>query len=180
MDTRLANVQRLHIFLVYLYITDCAADTDIHYGFCIWLLRYGLWILLYRVYGLIYWLDFPNSRLGMYLTMCHLPVFLFVDSHLAACLSCLSLTAYNDKIVAFLRQPNIFEVLQERQPSLARNHSLKYATAFLMLVFSSILERKYTMYIHIYKYVFHLHCHNWFCWFVDGVLLFFWCLEPFS
>uniref|UniRef100_A0AAY4AMX1 HECT-type E3 ubiquitin transferase n=1 Tax=Denticeps clupeoides TaxID=299321 RepID=A0AAY4AMX1_9TELE len=33
--------------------------------------------------------------------------------------------AYNDKIVAFLRQPNIFEVLQERQPSLARNHSLK-------------------------------------------------------
>ncbi len=34
--------------------------------------------------------------------------------------------AYNDKIVAFLRQPSIFEVLQERQPSLARNHSLKY------------------------------------------------------
>uniref|UniRef100_A0A673KRH5 HECT-type E3 ubiquitin transferase n=1 Tax=Sinocyclocheilus rhinocerous TaxID=307959 RepID=A0A673KRH5_9TELE len=33
--------------------------------------------------------------------------------------------AYNEKIVAFLRQPNIFEVLQERQPSLARNHSLK-------------------------------------------------------
>ncbi|XP_036412790.1 E3 ubiquitin-protein ligase HECW1, partial [Colossoma macropomum] len=33
--------------------------------------------------------------------------------------------AYNDKIVVFLRQPNIFEVLQERQPSLARNHSLK-------------------------------------------------------
>uniref|UniRef100_A0A8C1T475 HECT-type E3 ubiquitin transferase n=1 Tax=Cyprinus carpio TaxID=7962 RepID=A0A8C1T475_CYPCA len=33
--------------------------------------------------------------------------------------------SYNDKIVAFLRQPNIFEVLQERQPSLARNHSLK-------------------------------------------------------
>ncbi|XP_031415528.1 E3 ubiquitin-protein ligase HECW1 isoform X2 [Clupea harengus] len=33
--------------------------------------------------------------------------------------------AYNDKIVVFLRQPNIFEVLQERQPSFARNHSLK-------------------------------------------------------
>uniref|UniRef100_A0A3B5BMR5 HECT-type E3 ubiquitin transferase n=1 Tax=Stegastes partitus TaxID=144197 RepID=A0A3B5BMR5_9TELE len=31
---------------------------------------------------------------------------------------------YNDKIVAFLRQPNIFEILQERQPELARNHSL--------------------------------------------------------
>lgn len=34
-------------------------------------------------------------------------------------------SAYNDKIVAFLRQPNIFEILQERQPELARNHSLK-------------------------------------------------------
>ncbi|TWW64009.1 E3 ubiquitin-protein ligase HECW2 [Takifugu flavidus] len=33
--------------------------------------------------------------------------------------------AYNDKIVAFLRQPNIFEILQERQPELTRNHSLR-------------------------------------------------------
>ncbi|PKU35937.1 e3 ubiquitin-protein ligase hecw2 [Limosa lapponica baueri] len=33
--------------------------------------------------------------------------------------------AYNDKIVAFLRQPNIFEILQERQPDLTRNHSLR-------------------------------------------------------
>ncbi|XP_075905527.1 E3 ubiquitin-protein ligase HECW2 isoform X2 [Nelusetta ayraudi] len=33
--------------------------------------------------------------------------------------------AYNDKIVAFLRQPNIFEILQERQPDLNRNHSLR-------------------------------------------------------
>ncbi|KAM5303324.1 E3 ubiquitin-protein ligase HECW1 [Glossophaga mutica] len=33
--------------------------------------------------------------------------------------------AYNDKIVAFLRQPNIFEMLQDRQPSLARNHALR-------------------------------------------------------
>ncbi|XP_066484047.1 E3 ubiquitin-protein ligase HECW1 isoform X2 [Tiliqua scincoides] len=33
--------------------------------------------------------------------------------------------AYNDKLVAFLRQPNIFEMLQERQPSLARNHALR-------------------------------------------------------
>ncbi|KAJ8336667.1 hypothetical protein SKAU_G00378870 [Synaphobranchus kaupii] len=32
---------------------------------------------------------------------------------------------YNDKIVAFLRQPNIFETLQERQPSLSRNHALR-------------------------------------------------------
>ncbi|XP_036438758.1 E3 ubiquitin-protein ligase HECW1 [Colossoma macropomum] len=33
--------------------------------------------------------------------------------------------AYNEKIVAFLRQPNILEMLQERQPSLARNHTLR-------------------------------------------------------
>uniref|UniRef100_A0A3P8WGC3 HECT-type E3 ubiquitin transferase n=1 Tax=Cynoglossus semilaevis TaxID=244447 RepID=A0A3P8WGC3_CYNSE len=33
--------------------------------------------------------------------------------------------AYNDKIVAFLRQPNILEILQERQPELSRNHSLE-------------------------------------------------------
>ncbi|XP_047667629.1 E3 ubiquitin-protein ligase HECW1 isoform X3 [Tachysurus fulvidraco] len=33
--------------------------------------------------------------------------------------------AYNEKIVAFLRQPNILELLQERQPSLARNHTLR-------------------------------------------------------
>ncbi|XP_016370067.1 E3 ubiquitin-protein ligase HECW1-like [Sinocyclocheilus rhinocerous] len=33
--------------------------------------------------------------------------------------------AYNDKIVAFLHQPNILDLLQERQPSLARNHTLR-------------------------------------------------------
>ncbi|XP_076017972.1 E3 ubiquitin-protein ligase HECW2 isoform X2 [Genypterus blacodes] len=33
--------------------------------------------------------------------------------------------AYNDKIVAFLRQPNVFEILQERQPDFSRNHSLR-------------------------------------------------------
>lgn len=37
----------------------------------------------------------------------------------------LMFSAYNDKIVAFLRQPNIFEILQERQPDLTRNHSLR-------------------------------------------------------
>uniref|UniRef100_A0A3B4YGB5 HECT-type E3 ubiquitin transferase n=1 Tax=Seriola lalandi dorsalis TaxID=1841481 RepID=A0A3B4YGB5_SERLL len=39
--------------------------------------------------------------------------------------------AYNDKIVAFLRQPNILEILQERQPELARNHSLKEKVQFI-------------------------------------------------
>uniref|UniRef100_A0AAQ6ALI5 HECT-type E3 ubiquitin transferase n=1 Tax=Amphiprion ocellaris TaxID=80972 RepID=A0AAQ6ALI5_AMPOC len=33
--------------------------------------------------------------------------------------------AYNDKIVAFLRQPNIYEILQERQPDFNRNHALR-------------------------------------------------------
>ncbi|XP_017281828.1 E3 ubiquitin-protein ligase HECW2 isoform X2 [Kryptolebias marmoratus] len=33
--------------------------------------------------------------------------------------------AYNDKIVAFLRQPNIFEILQERQSDFSRNHVLR-------------------------------------------------------
>uniref|UniRef100_A0A8C7QDG9 HECT-type E3 ubiquitin transferase n=1 Tax=Oncorhynchus mykiss TaxID=8022 RepID=A0A8C7QDG9_ONCMY len=39
--------------------------------------------------------------------------------------------AYNDKIVAFLRQPNIIEILQERQPELVRNHSLKERLQFI-------------------------------------------------
>ncbi|KAK0141752.1 E3 ubiquitin-protein ligase HECW2 [Merluccius polli] len=33
--------------------------------------------------------------------------------------------AYNEKIVAFLRQPNICEILQERQPEFSRNQSLR-------------------------------------------------------
>ncbi|XP_044032436.1 E3 ubiquitin-protein ligase HECW1 isoform X2 [Siniperca chuatsi] len=37
----------------------------------------------------------------------------------------LTTPSYNDKIVAFLRQPNIFDMLQERQPSLSRNHVLR-------------------------------------------------------
>uniref|UniRef100_A0A4W3J6X8 HECT-type E3 ubiquitin transferase n=1 Tax=Callorhinchus milii TaxID=7868 RepID=A0A4W3J6X8_CALMI len=39
--------------------------------------------------------------------------------------------AYNDKIVAFLRQPNIIEILQERQPDLIRNHSLREKIQFI-------------------------------------------------
>uniref|UniRef100_A0A8B9JLS4 HECT-type E3 ubiquitin transferase n=1 Tax=Astyanax mexicanus TaxID=7994 RepID=A0A8B9JLS4_ASTMX len=38
---------------------------------------------------------------------------------------------YNEKIVAFLRQPNILEILQERQPELVRNHSLKEKVQFI-------------------------------------------------
>uniref|UniRef100_A0A8C1YWW4 HECT-type E3 ubiquitin transferase n=1 Tax=Cyprinus carpio TaxID=7962 RepID=A0A8C1YWW4_CYPCA len=39
--------------------------------------------------------------------------------------------SYNEKIVAFLRQPNIFEILQERQPELVRNHSLREKVQFI-------------------------------------------------
>ncbi|XP_056318975.1 E3 ubiquitin-protein ligase HECW2 [Danio aesculapii] len=39
--------------------------------------------------------------------------------------------AYNEKIVAFLRQPNIFDILQERQPELIRNHSLREKVQFI-------------------------------------------------
>ncbi|XP_056321270.1 E3 ubiquitin-protein ligase HECW2 isoform X2 [Danio aesculapii] len=42
-----------------------------------------------------------------------------------------SRNTYNDKIVAFLRQPNIFEILQERQPELVRNHSLREKVQFI-------------------------------------------------
>ena len=37
----------------------------------------------------------------------------------------LFIIAYNDKVVAFLRQPNIMDILKERQPSLMDNHKLK-------------------------------------------------------
>uniref|UniRef100_A0AAQ4PR28 HECT-type E3 ubiquitin transferase n=1 Tax=Gasterosteus aculeatus aculeatus TaxID=481459 RepID=A0AAQ4PR28_GASAC len=47
------------------------------------------------------------------------------------CLSARLPTAYNDKIVAFLRQPNVFDMLQERQPSLSRNHGLREKIHYL-------------------------------------------------
>ena len=34
-------------------------------------------------------------------------------------------TAYNELVVAFLRQPNIFDILKERQPQLSKNQALK-------------------------------------------------------
>ncbi|XP_037135455.1 E3 ubiquitin-protein ligase HECW1 isoform X2 [Syngnathus acus] len=39
--------------------------------------------------------------------------------------------SYNDKIVAFLRQPNIFDMLQERQPNLNRNYALREKIHYL-------------------------------------------------
>uniref|UniRef100_A0A8C4E1A4 HECT-type E3 ubiquitin transferase n=1 Tax=Dicentrarchus labrax TaxID=13489 RepID=A0A8C4E1A4_DICLA len=47
------------------------------------------------------------------------------SQHHAADSQQLTAPSYNDKIVAFLRQPNIFDMLQERQPSLSRNHALR-------------------------------------------------------
>uniref|UniRef100_A0AAY4B7Q5 HECT-type E3 ubiquitin transferase n=1 Tax=Denticeps clupeoides TaxID=299321 RepID=A0AAY4B7Q5_9TELE len=51
------------------------------------------------------------------------------------------MTAYNEKIVAFLRQPNIFDILQERQPELVRNHSLKEKVQFIRSEGASGLAR---------------------------------------
>ncbi|XP_049605461.1 E3 ubiquitin-protein ligase HECW1 isoform X1 [Syngnathus scovelli] len=39
--------------------------------------------------------------------------------------------SYNEKIVAFLRQPNIFDMLQERQPNLNRNYALREKIHYL-------------------------------------------------
>lgn len=33
--------------------------------------------------------------------------------------------AYNDKVVAFLRQPNIFDILRERHPPIGSSSSLR-------------------------------------------------------
>lgn len=41
--------------------------------------------------------------------------------------------------MAFLRQPNIFDMLQERQPSLSRNHALRHASLFDSEMFKSTL-----------------------------------------
>lgn len=70
----------------------------------------------------------------------------------------MSLTAYNDKIVAFLRQPNIFEVLQERQPSLARNHSLKYDLTSDLLI--SVLKNCRKTMLKVCVYVFREKVHH--------------------
>lgn len=48
------------------------------------------------------------------------------------------LPAYNEKIVAFLRQPNIFDMLQERQPSLGRNHTLRFFFSLEYLKLSTV------------------------------------------
>ena len=39
--------------------------------------------------------------------------------------SCSYFPAYNDKVVLFLRQPNITDVLKERQPGIVTNNTLK-------------------------------------------------------
>lgn len=66
--------------------------------------------------------------------------------------------AYNDKIVAFLRQPNIFDMLQERQPSLSRNHALRFVSSNVVLSLWSTVLYMYTVRgpwsrIHIYSLV---------------------------
>eukprot|EP00063_Salmo_salar_P071091 XP_014045926.1 PREDICTED: E3 ubiquitin-protein ligase HECW1-like isoform X2 [Salmo salar] len=49
--------------------------------------------------------------------------------------------AYNEKIVAFLRQPGILEVLTERQPALSRNHSLREKIHYIRTEGTERLEK---------------------------------------
>uniref|UniRef100_A0A8C5DYS6 HECT-type E3 ubiquitin transferase n=1 Tax=Gouania willdenowi TaxID=441366 RepID=A0A8C5DYS6_GOUWI len=55
--------------------------------------------------------------------------------------------AYNDKIVAFLRQPNIVDILQERQPELARNTSLKSDSLSVLHLTISLFEEEVMSYV---------------------------------
>ncbi|KAL0966122.1 hypothetical protein UPYG_G00291180 [Umbra pygmaea] len=49
--------------------------------------------------------------------------------------------AYNEKIVAFLRQSGILEVLTERQPALSRNHSLREKIHYIRTEGTQRLEK---------------------------------------
>uniref|UniRef100_A0A8C7QWS5 HECT-type E3 ubiquitin transferase n=1 Tax=Oncorhynchus mykiss TaxID=8022 RepID=A0A8C7QWS5_ONCMY len=49
--------------------------------------------------------------------------------------------AYNEKIVVFLRQPGILEVLTERQPALSRNHSLREKIHYIRTEGTQRLEK---------------------------------------
>ncbi|KAM6948288.1 E3 ubiquitin-protein ligase HECW1 [Aplochiton taeniatus] len=49
--------------------------------------------------------------------------------------------AYNEKIVAFLRQPGILDILTERQPGLSRNHSLREKIHYIRTEGTQRLEK---------------------------------------
>uniref|UniRef100_A0AAV2LD52 HECT-type E3 ubiquitin transferase n=1 Tax=Knipowitschia caucasica TaxID=637954 RepID=A0AAV2LD52_KNICA len=49
--------------------------------------------------------------------------------------------SYNDKIVAFLRQPNIFDMLQDRQPSLGTNHELREKIHYIRTEGTAAVEK---------------------------------------
>uniref|UniRef100_A0A8C6U8V4 HECT-type E3 ubiquitin transferase n=1 Tax=Neogobius melanostomus TaxID=47308 RepID=A0A8C6U8V4_9GOBI len=49
--------------------------------------------------------------------------------------------SYNDKIVAFLRQPNIFDMLQDRQPSLSTNHALREKIQYIRTEGTAAVEK---------------------------------------
>ncbi|XP_061923801.1 E3 ubiquitin-protein ligase HECW2 isoform X3 [Entelurus aequoreus] len=53
--------------------------------------------------------------------------------------------AYNDKIVAFLRQANIYEILQERHPELPRNSSLNLFEEEVMSYVPPLLHPNYCL-----------------------------------
>lgn len=53
----------------------------------------------------------------------------------------MSTPSYNDKIVAFLRQPNIFDQLQDRQPSLSTNHALREKIQYIRTEGTAAVEK---------------------------------------
>lgn len=49
--------------------------------------------------------------------------------------------AYNDKVVAFLRQPNIFDILKERHPPVGTSSSLREKVNAVRLEGTAALDR---------------------------------------
>lgn len=49
--------------------------------------------------------------------------------------------AYNDKVVAFLRQPNIFDILKERHPPIGSSSSLREKVNAVRVDGTSALDR---------------------------------------
>lgn len=49
--------------------------------------------------------------------------------------------AYSDKVVAFLRQPNVMNVLRERYPTVASSNSLRNKIALVQSGGAEVLER---------------------------------------
>ena len=50
----------------------------------------------------------------------------FSPSSATATAPCAPPTAYNERVVAFLRQPSVIDVLRERRPAMMANKSIRH------------------------------------------------------